>query len=145
MRINNILNIDDYYFDVFMSISATLTGHSVNELQSTGQSEAYYTHILNSLESATFVEFLRTSKSILESSFNENQLNNTIAEKLIAASEMKEITDKVITLWYLGSWHGAYISASSYTEGLVWKVMGSHPPGAKQPGFKSWNVQPINA
>ena len=145
MRINKILNVDDYYYDVFMSISDALTGFSIDTLQSTGLSEAYYTYILGSVEAATFVAFLDISKSILESSFSEDQLNNSIAEKLIAAPDMKDISGKVITLWYLGSWDGVYVSSTSYTEGLVWQVMKSHPPGAKQPGFKSWSVKPVNS
>jgi hypothetical protein len=57
MVINKILNVDDYYFDVFMSISEALTGFSVNELQATGLAETYYTYILGNLQAATFVEF----------------------------------------------------------------------------------------
>ena len=76
------------------------------------------------------------------SDFEQNQPEGE-SPKAQPKSE-EEITGKIITLWYLGSWNGNYISASSYKEGLVWKVMGSHPPGAKQPGFKSWNTQPFN-
>lgn len=145
MRINKILNIDDYFFDVFISISEALTGFSEDELLSTGLSQVYYEAILKSLEAATFAEFLNISKEILESSYSENQLNDTITSKLIATPDMNDIAGKVITLWYLGTWDGAYVSPTSYTEGLVWKAMGSHPPGAKQPGFKSWSIPPINA
>lgn len=144
MRIKKILNIEDYYYDVFMSISDALTGFSLDELQATGLDDEYYKYVLGSMEAGTFVEFLNVSKSILESSFSEDQLNNAITERLIAAPDMQAITGKVITLWYLGTWDGTYVSSISYTEGLVWKLMGSHPPGAKQPGFKSWSIQPIN-
>lgn len=144
MIINKILNVDDYYFDVFMSISEALTGFSVNELQSTGLAETYYTHILKSLEGATFVEFLTVSKSVFEKSPTGDQLRSIIASDIIANPELNEISGKVITLWYMGTWENAYVNDLSYKEGLVWNLMHSHPPGAKQPGYKSWNIKPVN-
>jgi hypothetical protein len=29
-------------------------------------------------------------------------------------------------------------------EGLVWDAIGSHPQGAKQPGYASWALPPRN-
>ena len=145
MVINKILNIDDYYFDVFMSISEALTGFSVNELQATGLAETYYTYILGNLQAATFVEFLTVSKNILENALTGDQLKNGIISEIMADTGLSYISDKVITLWYLGTWEGAYINDLSYKEGLVWNVMYSHPPGAKQPGYKSWGIKPVNS
>ena len=144
MIITNIQNVDDYCYDVFMSISSATTGFEVSELQSTGMGQSYYRHILNSIEEASFILFLNISGEILESSFSENQMNNAISEQLGAHAGMKELLDKVITLWYLGTWDGTYVSDIAYTQGLVWQAMSAHPPGAKQPGFKSWNVKPVN-
>ncbi|MBL1220657.1 hypothetical protein JET18_07395 [Chryseobacterium sp. L7] len=143
--INKILNVDDYYFDVFMSVSEALTGFSVNELQSTGLAETYYTYILGSMEAATFVEFLTVSKNVFENSFSQDQLKNTIASEIMADPGLNDMAGKVITIWYLGTWEGAYINDLSYKEGLVWNVMHAHPPGAKQPGYKSWNIKPVNS
>lgn len=145
MVINKILNVDDYYFDVFMSISEALTGFSVNELQATGLAETYYTYILGNLQAATFVEFLTVSKNILENSLTGDQLKNGIISEIMADPGLSYISDKVITLWYLGTWEGAYINDLSYKEGLVWNVMYSHPPGAKQPGYRSWGIKPVNS
>jgi len=145
MIIKKVINVDDYYFDVFMSVSEAITGFSSSELQSTGLAETYYNHILASMEAATFIEFLSTSKSILDTSFSKSQLNDAIAARLVGNPSLHDITNKVITLWYLGSWDGAYVSDLSYKEGLVWKVMSGHPPGAKQPGFKSWSLKPLTA
>ncbi|MEG1035515.1 MAG: hypothetical protein RSN61_15420 [Chryseobacterium sp.] len=144
MIINKILNVDDYYFDVFMSISEALTGFSASELQSTGLAETYYTHILKSLEGATFVEFLTVSKNVLEKSLTGDDLRNTINSEIMADSGLDEMAGKVITVWYLGTWENAYVNDLSYKEGLVWNVMHAHPPGAKQPGYKSWNIKPVN-
>ncbi|WP_312344453.1 sugar dehydrogenase complex small subunit [Chryseobacterium binzhouense] len=145
MIINKILNVDDYYYDVFMAISESLTGFSVNELQSTGLAEIYYQYILSQIETATFIEFLNVSKNVLESSENKEQLQNAVKAEIITNPATQGIAQSIITLWYLGTWEGAYVNDRSYKEGLVWTVMHAHPPGAKQPGFKSWETKPVNS
>lgn len=145
MIINKILNVDDYYYDVFMAISESLTGFSVNELQSTGLAEIYYQYILSQIETATFIEFLNISKNVLESSENKEQLKSAIRAEIISNPATQGIAQSVITLWYLGTWEGAYVNDRSYKKGLVWTVMHAHPPGAKQPGFKSWETKPVNS
>lgn len=107
MIINKILNVDDYYFDVFMSISESLTGFSVNELQSTGLAEIYYKHILGQIETATFIEFLNISKNVLENSYSQDQLKNAITAEILSNPATQEIAQSVITLWYMGTWEGA--------------------------------------
>lgn len=144
MIINKILNVDDYYYDVFMAISESLTGFSVNELQSTGLAEIYYQYILNQIETATFIEFLNVSKNVLESSENKEQLQNAVKAEIITNPATQGIAQSIITLWYLGTWEGTYVNDRSYKEGLIWTVMYAHPPGAKQPGFKSWETKPVN-
>jgi hypothetical protein len=145
MEINPILNVSDYYFDVFMSISEALTGFSVNELQSTGLATDYYTYILGQIEAVTFTEFLNISNSVIQSSTNEEQLRKSIQDQILSNPSTKDIANNVISLWYLGTWEGAYVNDLSYKEGLVWNVMHSHPPGAKQPGYKSWGIKPVNS
>lgn len=145
MIITKIENVDDYYYDVFIAISGAITGFSANELLSTGLGEAYYKHIFNSIEGPSFLEFLNTSKNILESTHSLDQMNNAIIAELITPAGMQDVFNNVVTLWYLGTWEGAYVNDLSYKEGLVWRVMSGHPPGAKQPGYKSWSVQPVNS
>lgn len=145
MIISKIFNVDDYYYDVFMAISESLTGFSVNELQSTGLAEIYYKYILNQIETATFIEFLNISKNVLENSASQDQLKIAITAEIIANPATQEIAQSVIILWYMGTWEGACVNDRSYKEGLVWTVMHAHPPGAKQPGFKSWETKPVNS
>ncbi|MCD1116546.1 hypothetical protein [Chryseobacterium turcicum] len=146
MIINNkILNVDDYYYGVFMTISESLTGFTLNELQSTGLAEIYYSYILNHIELATFIEFLNISKNSIENSQTQEELTHVISAKILSAPSTQGIAQSVITLWYLGTWEGVYVNDLSYKEGLVWNVMHAHPPGAKQPGFKSWNLKPVNS
>ena len=35
------------------------------------------------------------------------------------------------------------ISAEAYMEGLLWRAAGTHPQGAKQPGYGSWSFPPV--
>ncbi|MCX8534646.1 hypothetical protein [Chryseobacterium luquanense] len=140
-----ILNVDDYYYAVFVTISESLTGFTLNELQSTGLAEIYYRYILDHIEAATFTEFLNVSKDIIENSLTQEQLTHAISAEILSKPSTLGIAQSVITLWYLGTWEGAYVNDLSYKEGLVWNVMHAHPPGAKQPGFKSWSVKPVNS
>ena len=67
------------------------------------------------------------------------------------------LINNIVRAWYLGKWAaltagemsalnikgfdaGAehVLSAEAYREALAWKTVGAHPPGAKQPGFGSW-------
>ncbi|MBV8842250.1 MAG: hypothetical protein JO307_05505 [Bryobacterales bacterium] len=66
----------------------------------------------------------------------------------------------IIQMWYLGQWtqtplawreefgtnpsdFNRVISAAAYTEGLVWRAAGTHPQGAKQPGYGTWSAPPV--
>ncbi|HWV75575.1 MAG TPA: hypothetical protein VN040_27850 [Pseudosphingobacterium sp.] len=143
--IKKILNVDDYYFNVFMSISESLTGFTVNELQSTGLAEIYYKYILAQMEAPTFIEFLNISKMILENSYSQDTLNHSIVSEIMVDPGMRDMASHIITMWYLGTWEGTYVNGLSYKEGLVWNIMHANPPGAKQPGFKSWSVKPVKS
>ncbi|KPE52506.1 hypothetical protein [Chryseobacterium indologenes] len=120
---NKVLNVDDYYFDVFMSISQALTGFTLNELQSTGLTETYYNYILNHLQAETFIEFLTVSKNVLENSFTENQLKNAIVSEIVMNPGMNDIADKIIILWHLGTWEGIYINEQAYQDGWAVNVI----------------------
>lgn len=140
MSIRKIRNVDDTYFDVFMSISEALTGFKIYDLQATGLAGIYYQYIGQSISQPTFIEFLNKSKEV----FTQSRYVTDIAIKnsLLSDLEMKKMADKLITLWYNGTWEGVYLNDNSYKEGLIWKAIHSHPPGAKQPGFKSWSINP---
>ena len=142
MIIDKIKNIDDTYFDVFMSISEALTGFSIFELQGTGLAKFYYEFISKDLANNSFYEFLGRSKYLVENTnFEKNlfQMFNAVKEE---DSQYKYVAEKIIKLWYQGTWEGRHIHENSYKEGLIWKAIHSHPPGAKQPGFKSWSINP---
>jgi hypothetical protein len=54
------------------------------------------------------------------------------------------LAKNIITMWYMGNWVNEMVSPTAYTQGLIWNVMDSHPPGAKQPGYGSWHRPPLS-
>jgi hypothetical protein len=82
--------------------------------------------------------------------------DDTQLEKLVRHDKRHgPVARNVVMMWYLGAWlqlpaewrasHGAtsydidhVISAAAYRESLVWPAAGTHPMGAKAPGFGTW-------
>lgn len=72
-------------------------------------------------------------------------------EALLSCPEFGPPTRSVMIAWYTGNYQdtttpGAssqVISAETYQAGLVWPLVGAHPPGAKQQGWDSWSRAPV--
>ena len=141
----------------FVSLSSALTGFSSPELHGTGMASAYYNVMRSTLSEPLVGRLLQQWSAIehLEGYLREEYLASTI----FADQTLGPMARNLITLWYLGQWwqmpvawrqlHGAnaqdtthVVSAEAYEEGLVWVAMGVHPPGAKQPGYGSWALEP---
>ncbi len=77
-----------------------------------------------------------------------------------ATTSSAPIARNVIKLWYAGIWfelppdwtdtYGALpttarspASPQAYPEALLWRAIGSNPPGAKAPGYGSWAFAPV--
>ncbi|WP_309429953.1 hypothetical protein [Chryseobacterium sp.] len=106
------------YFEVFLPISAELTGFTIHELQAAGQAENYYAYLTEHSDAAAFSEFLSVSKNILDTSSNKNQLKNAMVSRIVMNPVLSDIASKIIRLWYLGTWDGIDISELSAQE--VW-------------------------
>lgn len=150
--------------DDFIAISVPLTGYSKVELQTTGLC-AEYLKALNDILGATLLkEWLSVATTLLKDTGGKAPaVDKAIRQQLLASLKYGPITRNVIQLWYWGSWlplpkdwvaaygkgikhnDNYFISPAAYKEGLVWKAMGGHPQGAKQPGFGSWEVAPLSA
>ena len=131
----------------FLQLSAYLTGMERIELLGTGLLEKYYKF---------FVE------NVIEAMGQDDDLawwdlNSVAIEELqdtgefLANEPWAPIAKNIVRMWYLGTWRkkaddpfsAVVISAQSYQEGLVWKLMSTHPPGAKQPGYGTWSELPL--
>ncbi|HYV94028.1 MAG TPA: hypothetical protein VE978_19785 [Chitinophagales bacterium] len=129
--------------DIFLKISVYLTGFSEIELLGTGMLETYFNVMLNKNSIATIESFLSEAAGILKQNRdNPGKLNEEILNKLMPDSLYNGLAKNIITMWYMGNWVNDVISPQSYVQGLIWNTAEAHPPGARQPGYGSWNKAP---
>ena len=127
---------------VFLRISVELTGFDEMELLGTGMVESYFNVVMNQNSVAVVEAFLETAQSILDAKYSPEKRKEAIASQLMPASMFAGLARNIITMWYMGSWMNEMVSPTAYTQGLVWTAAGTHPPGARQPGFASWAKPP---
>jgi hypothetical protein len=148
-------------FELFRSLSVTLTGFSDAELSGTAMAQTYFTLIPSIVGEEKFGRLLAIWRdTYIRGQGDEPLLEKLVKEQIFEEPDLGPIARNVVTLWYLGMWfqmpaswrnkHGAWandvtfvVSPQSYTEGLVWKAIHTHPPAAKQPGYGSWALPPV--
>jgi hypothetical protein len=144
----------------FVGLSVILTGFGVAELWGTGMVPTYRALIPSIVGEAHFGELLTRWRDIaIRGSGDLDYLEELVTTELLQDDQLGPIARNVATLWYLGMWyqlpaawrnvHGAnardttfVVSSQSYSSGLVWTAMHTHPPAAKQPGYASWALPP---
>lgn len=142
--------------ELFLEISALLTGFNKTELQGTGMVAAYYSCVANVPQIPNYSDqdkanntanvgfFFAEVRDILDSSKGDaDKINAAIASRLMPTSAYNSLAQSIVLLWYTGSWGNNVVAAQSYIQGLMWNVAEAHPPGAKQPGFGSWSIAPL--
>jgi hypothetical protein len=145
------VEVTEKAYQTFLDISVHLTGFGKNELLATGMHETYYYTIMKEPDQDNVRAFFKEAQKIMDThGDNEVELNKQIAEHLIPTIKYVELAKRIILVWYTGIWttitlhaEPVMISSESYAEGLIWKVAETHPAGAKQPGFGSWEEPPI--
>ena len=143
--------------DDFVSLSAALTGFSVAQLQGTGMAATYHAELVAIVGDDLTVALVREGCLTLRWPDDvEEQLRLRVMED----PDLGPLARNLVVLWYTGGWvqlpaewrdrNGAssldadrLLSATSWTEGLVWPAIGAHPTGAKAPGFASWVGPPV--
>jgi hypothetical protein len=145
--------------DRFLALSAALTGFDEVELQGTGLAQAYLDALVDVIGEHAAGEFLAQAGAVLARGLDASARDEALTSAIMIHPRFGPLARNVVTMWYLGSWSrlpdGWYeddgrgdrdtdrmISAAAYVEGLVWRAAGTHPPGAKQPGFGSWALKP---
>jgi hypothetical protein len=103
---------------LFVELSASLTGFSPVELRGTGLVDEY----LKTVEEAGVLD-----------------------ELLTAGGPDGDAARDVILLWYCGTWRGRTVSADAYLAGLQWVAAGAHPAGGRAQGYGAWAVPPEGA
>jgi hypothetical protein len=144
--------------DDFLKLSAVLTGYDRADLHGTGMVWPYYDELVSIVGEAIVGELLGAAVSSLREAGGDAR-EEAVQRKILDDSKLGPLARNLIKMWYLGNWyqlprvwreaHGAHardtdhvVSAAAYQEGLVWRAIGSHPPGAKQPGFGTWSQPP---
>jgi hypothetical protein len=127
----------------FLELSVQLTGYRSTDLQGTGQLSEYLDELV----------------TIVDDDLIARLLDCTDAQQALADPDLGPLARNLTVMWYLGQWdalpsewrnrNGAspydvdhVVSAAAYREGLAWRAAGSHPMGAKPPGFGSWAAPP---
>ncbi|SIO57743.1 hypothetical protein SAMN05444166_5477 [Singulisphaera sp. GP187] len=137
----------------FLAFSAEVTAFTEFELRGTGQAEAYLTAVEGVIGGVLLGELLDAYERVPRGS--KDKRVSGLRREIFGDEKLGPIARNIIKLWYIGIWYelphawteafGAIeknvlfmVSASAYTEGLLWVAIGANPPGAKGPGYGSW-------
>jgi hypothetical protein len=137
----------------FLAASVALTGFDEADLLGTGLLERYLAELVAVAGAPAVAAFLSAVEAAIAG-------GRELTPDVLAHPRFGPLARSVVSMWYLGSWQrlpeawyvggerspldvDRVISPAAYVEGLVWRAAGTHPPGAKQPGFGSWSFPPI--
>lgn len=147
-------------YEVFLQLSAVVTGYQRIDLLGTGVSWDYYTSFCSIVGNSISDELWKKAASLFKRyKSSEKKLDKAIRIELLSDNKFGPLVRNLIKLWYLGQWdelpsqyretYGTtskdvshILSGDSYKEGLVWEAIGAHPMAAKQPGFGTWSNPP---
>ncbi len=138
--------------ELFVELSARLTGFNRVTLLGTGMSAAHLRAMDAVLGGATMDALLADSRSLDDAGLGA----------LLDDARLGPVARNLILLWYCGTWttlpdewRAAYgtspldtdrvESAAAYQAALQWVAAGAHPAGARQQGFGAWAVAPQTA
>ena len=136
--------------DDFMALSRVLTG--VKELD-TGLGQQY----LDRLNSGSFQPALRKTLDQFRKLKKGETLVQQAKDKIVGADDLRGIVCQIVLLWYTSlvqtnldlqhppaSPSFSYGTQEQYFGGLVWRVIGAHPPGLSGGYFGHWRYRPEN-
>ena len=139
----------------FLDFSVEMTCHTRFELLGTGQAEAYFETAQRAV-GGVLDDLLDRYRDLPRS----DQREAALRVQILGDEKLGPVARAIIKLWYIGIWYalpqswtqkyGAradnatfMVSPASYAEGLLWPAIGAHPPGAKAPGYGSWEGPPV--
>ncbi|WP_225448114.1 sorbitol dehydrogenase family protein [Streptacidiphilus sp. P02-A3a] len=133
----------------FLRVSAELTGFDTGELAGTGMAETYHAAVRERVGPGTLD---RLAVALTRTGGGPGSLTDPA---------LLEVARAVCSLWYLGVWPvlseatcrrlglpGRPTSVrpeGGYPQGLLWRALGTPPPGTRPPGFGSWAEPPPGA
>ena len=151
--------IPDSEIQDFADMSAALTGFQSSvlkpQLDPLDLAREYYTFAVSQVGQAAMTGLLNAFRAIKTQP--PQQIADTLLETSAATpSPQAQLAQSIVAMWYLGSWYvpgvlggGGFapppvqvISSTAYTNGLVWRVMQSHPMGYSPFTFGYWSQTP---
>jgi hypothetical protein len=146
--------VSGYMLEQFVQLSCVLTGFDKVELLGTGMAAEYYRAITRVYKEPV-LRLLFEARAIIEVYGEESaDFAAQIQQRIIQDIEFAQIAKNIIQLWYLGSYtnyndpapliykEAHIISPEAYQNGLLWQAANTHPAGARQPGYGSWQLPP---
>jgi hypothetical protein len=141
--------------DVFVDLSALLTGFDRVHLRGTGVADSY----LKTLEDVLPEDVLSDLFAAYQALPSDDGREAAVARGIVGDPRLGPVAQNLIILWYCGAWtalpddwrdaHGTspadtdrVISPEAYVAGLQWAAAGAHAMGARQQGFGAWAVAP---
>ena len=148
----------DPRLETFVAFSAEATAFKTFELHGTGMAPEYLAAIDRIVGRSHIDTLLAVHAGITTTSAEERM--RTLRLLIFGDERLGPIARNIVKLWYVGTWFALpaswqerfgpapedrtfVVSPAAYIEGLLWKAAGAHPPGAKAPGFGSWQDAPI--
>jgi hypothetical protein len=144
----------------FLAFSAEATAFTRFELLGTGQGESYLTTTDDIVGAEVVDRLLARYEAVLTAvAAGESTTEDLLRRDILSDPQLGPVARNIAKMWFVGIWYelprswseafGAsegnathVVSASAYTEGLLWPAIGANPPGAKAPGFGSWATPP---
>lgn len=140
----------------FLAFSAEVTAFTSFELLGTGMAGDYLATVIDVVGEETVQQLLSAWECARRSG---PALEEHLRREIFGDEKLGPIARNIIKLWYIGTWYqlpyawtqtfGALekdvtfaVSPAAYIEGLLWPAIGSHPPGARAPGYGSWAMPP---
>jgi hypothetical protein len=141
----------------FLEVSEWLTGFSRVELLAVGMAQAYEAELKKVYGDEVVTRLLRTVREIIveaggdEAKLEQLMLARVFNDDSVLCAPAKNLAQ----MWYLGTLidytdptpfvvfkRTTVVSAEAYQQSLILSDNGSHPAGAKHPGFGSWALGP---
>jgi hypothetical protein len=135
----------------FLRLSLILTGFDEHVLYGTGMLQTYYDELLRIIGAREAGELF----GALAEKVRPGDNKTAFQKEILSNRRYGPVARNVLRMWYMGIWkqlprewrdnYGAtsydtdhVVSAAAYRESLVWPAAGTHPMGAKAPGFGTW-------
>ena len=129
-------------FDQFIALSAILTGCELDA----EQGRAHFDRLLSTPLVPSIADVLKRFERLPKRSPAE------VERKLLADAELRPTLCQIVLLWYTSALRDSesdplvlrYGSEQAYFGGLVWRILGAHPPGLSGGYFGHWRYRPDN-